>query len=663
VSEEQTKQDECAEGDQQEAEEQQGSEEREEGSKPSGEEEREQVGQGEEQEREDAAERVQGDTIAALALGGTREHEGAALKFKQEDEWTEVPYDEFGDHVRSLAKALIGLNLGKGDAVAIFSDTRPEWVLADLAAAAAGLVVATIYHTSSAEEARHVLDNSDARVAFCESAEQLEKIEEVRDGLDRLDHLVLFEGDSEEHMSLNALREAGEEVDDEVLEGRVGEVSPDDLFTLVYTSGTTGPPKGCMLTHGNLRAMLDALEQEVDLGEDVTFYAFLPLAHVFTRLTELLAFDVGATLAFWQRDRNKLLEDLQEVKPTHFAAVPRIFEKIYNEATSRAGGALKGTMLEKAVQTGREARDKERSGETVGPVLRGEYELADRQIFSKVRDLFGGEVRLALTGAAPVAKEMLEFFDACGVLVLEGWGLSETSGAATVNRPDDFRFGTQGKPVPGCEVRIAEREPSGDREDAEQEGEDPGGEILVRGSNVFRGYYKMEEETREDLDEEGWFHTGDVGSFDDDGFLTITGRTKDIIVTSSGKNVPAARIENEISDHRWISQVVVYGDDKNYLVALVTLDEEERPKLAEQAGVQDDPQEMASSDAVRDEIQKAIDEANQQFARVEQVKKFAILEEDLSQERGELTPTLKVKRSAVYENHRDRFEALYEEGE
>jgi len=292
-------------------------------------------------------------------------------------------------------------------------------------------------------------------------------------------------------------------------------------------------------------------------------------------------------------------------------------------------------------------------------VLRGEHSIADRQIFSKVRDLFGGNLELAMTGAAPVAKEMLEFFDACGVLVLEGWGLSETSALATVNRPDDFRFGTQGKPVEGCEVRVGDR--SEDEEGGDDGAADPGGEIFVRGPNVFQGYFKMQEETEEDLDEDGWFSTGDVGSLDDDGFLTISGRTKDIIITSSGKNVAAANIESEISDHRYISQAVVYGDEKNYLVALVTIDDDERSDLASTAGVDDDPEEMASSDAVREEVWKAIEEANQKFAQIEQIKRFGILERDLSQEEGELTPTMKVKRQVVYDNHRDRFEALYEE--
>ena len=593
-------------------------------------------------------------TMADLVLEGAEKYgDGIALKHKNGGDWVERSYSDLAERSRSLAKGLMALGLEKGDAVAIFADTRPEWVEADLGAACAGLVVATIYHTGSADEAEHVLDNSQAKLCFVENEELLEKVPD-------LDHLVLFEGSSDRAMSLDELVEKGEETEDSDLDARLEDIGPDDLFTLVYTSGTTGAPKGCMLTHGNFRAGLDALDESIEISEDSVFYAFLPLSHVLTRLIELVALHTGSTLAFWQRDKDKLLEDMREIQPTHLAAVPRIFEKIYNEAASKAEGGIKGKLLSKAIEVGGKVRELERKGESPGPVLKAEYELADKQIFSNVRDLFGGRLELALTGAAPVAKEMLEFFHACGVLVLEGYGLTETSGGATANMPDDFKFGTQGKALPNIEIKIAEPDED-EEEDSDEEGEDPGGEVLIRGPQVFKGYYRNEEATEEDLDSDGWFSSGDVGSIDDDGFLTITGRTKDIVVTSSGKNIPAARIENEISDNRWISQAVVYGDDKNYLVALITLDEDERSDLASQAGVDDDPETMASSDEIREEIWKAIEEANGNFAKIEQVKKFTILEHDLSQDEGEITPTMKVKRNVVYENHEERFEALYED--
>jgi long-chain acyl-CoA synthetase len=590
--------------------------------------------------------------------------DGVAFRYPTGDGWTDVSYAELGRDVDRLAAGLAGLGMERGDVVAIFGDTRQEWVLADLAAIRAGLVVASIYHSSSAEEARHILDNSEAALVFCDNPETLAKVEQVRGDLPTLKHTVLFDGAQDDDtgaLGLDDLRARGDGADTDELDRRAEQVSPDDLFTLVYTSGTTGPPKGCMITHRNVAAGLDNLEEIVDLGDDPLFYTFLPLAHVLTRLVELLAVDTGSTLGFWRQDMKAMLEDLSDLAPTHLAAVPRIFEKIYNKAYEQAG-SVGGKLMDTAVRTGREVRRTERRGGRVGVVARVGHELADRVLFDRVRQILGGRVRLALVGAAPVATELLEFFDACGVLVLEGYGLTETSAAGAINRPDAFRFGTQGPPAPNTEVTLAERGDGDSDSDSDDDGStDPGAEVLVRGPSVFAGYYKMPEETREAIDDDGWFHTGDVGSFDDDGFLTITGRTKDIIVTSSGKNIPAARIENEIAQSRWIEHAVLYGDNKNYLVVAVSLDADELSALAEQTGVEADQETMAASDAVRSEISDAIDAANENFARVEQVKEFAILPRSLSTDQGELTSTLKVKRKIVHDNHRDTFEALYPE--
>ena len=629
---------------------------------------------------------VESRTMADMLLGAAEQHEGPALKFQRDGEWMEISYAELGEHVKTNAKGLLALGIEPGDRVSILGETTPEWTLADLAALCIGAVVAPIYHTNSPDECRHVLKDSEAKLVFCENAEQLGKIQEVKDDVPAVEHLVVFSGEgSEGVMSLNELASRGEEVDDERFEELARGVDPDDLMTLIYTSGTTGPPKGCMVTHGNYRVNCTMLEKAIgDLGEDPVFFVFLPLAHTLTRMAQMLALDVGATLAYWDGDKDNLIPNLRDVKPTHFPAVPRIFEKIYSQARSRAEGGVKEKLFEKAIETGRQVRELERRGDSPGPVLKAEYELADRQVLSNVRELFGGEVRLALTGAAPVAKELLEFFDACGVLVLEGYGATETSAVATANTPDDFRFGTVGKAVPDSEVRIGDApdedeeedsgepsddgQPSGEERDQEEteedEGEaDTGGEILVRGPHVFKGYYRREEETKEALDDDGWFHTGDLGRLDEDGFLSITGRTKDIIVTSSGKNVTPSNIENAIKDSRWISEAVVYGDDRQYLVALITLDEDEAGDLAKKAGVEADLSKMADNDDVRAEIEKAIEKANQEFSRIEQVKKFTILDRELSQEEGELTPTMKVKRNVVYEREQERFDALYEDGD
>jgi long-chain acyl-CoA synthetase len=560
-------------------------------------------------------------TLGAMALAAAERGDGAALKYKAGDEWQELSYSDFGQTVREVARGLIALGIEPGDRVAILSDTKADWAIADFGALCAAAVVVPVYHTASSDEAKHVLSDSGSRLIFCEDSDQLSTVREVWDDTD-LEHAVLFEGEAEGAITLDELRAKGEDVDEDEVKRRLDNASPDDLFTIIYTSGTTGAPKGCELTHANYRADMDALEETVDLGDDTTVFVFLPLAHALTRITQMLTIDVGGTLAFWQGDKDKLIDDLQAVRPTHFPAVPRIFEKIYAQAKSRAEGAVKGKLLDKAIDVGLKVRELERKGEEPGPLLKAEYELADKQILSNVRDLFGGRVELALTGAAPVAKEMLEFFHACGVLILEGYGATETSAVVTVNRIDDFRFGTVGKALPGTEIKTSDE-----------------GEVLVKGPQVFRGYRNREEDTRESLDDEGWFHTGDLGELDDDGFLRITGRMKEIIVTSSGKNITPSNIENKLSDHPKIEHAVVFGDDRPYLVALIVPD----------------------GDLDEDEAEKAIDEANEEFAKIEQIKKFAIADRPLSQDEGELTPTMKVKREQVYEHFREQIDGLYEE--
>jgi long-chain acyl-CoA synthetase len=420
-------------------------------------------------------------------------------------------------------------------------------------------------------------------------------------------------------------------------------VTGEDICTFIYTSGTTGPPKGCVISHGNYRSMLDMVnETSVVEPEDVS-YLYLPLAHSFALLVQLGSFDLGATLAYWERDPLKIMSNLAELKPTYFPSVPRIFEKIYTAATSgmEKEGGLKKAVFDWSIRVGKRMREAERGGRQPGFLLRKQYEFADKRVLSKIRGLFGGRLRLAVSGAAPINPEILRFFDAAGVLVLEGWGMTETSTAATISTPDDFKIGTIGKPFPGCEVRIAED-----------------GEILVKGPNVFQGYYKNEEATRETI-VDGWLHTGDIGEIDSDGFIKITGRKKDIIITAGGKNITPANLEAEIKQHPLVSQCVVVGDRRPYLVALITLDPEEMAAYAKEHGLPENPEQLASNAEVKASIEAHVEKINQNFARVEQVKKIAILPQDLSQESGELTPTLKVKRAVVASKHEPEIEALY----
>jgi long-chain acyl-CoA synthetase len=578
-----------------------------------------------------------------LPLAAQKYRDTPAVRYKEDGQWVDRSFSEVLEIVRPLALGLIGLGIEKGDRVSILGNTRPEWTYFDFAALSIGATVVPIYQTNSPEECRYVLENSDAKVVVVEDDEQLEKIRKVRGQLPQLEQIVLMTGSSEDAISADDLAAKGAGVDASRWEERWSAVAPDDICTFIYTSGTTGPPKGCIISHGNYRSMLDMINQtSVIEGEDVS-YLYLPLAHSFALLIQLGSFDLGATLAYWERDPLKILPNLAELKPTYFPSVPRIFEKIYTAANSgmEKEGGLKKAIFDWAIKVGVKMRETERAGRKPGFLLSREYAFADKKVLSKIRNLFGGQLRLAVSGAAPINPEILRFFDAAGVLVLEGWGMTETSTAATISTPDDFKIGTIGKPFPGCEVRIAED-----------------GEILVKGPNVFQGYHKNEEATRETI-VDGWLHTGDIGEIDSDGFIKITGRKKDIIITAGGKNITPANLEADIKQHPLVSQTVVVGDRRPYLVALVTLDPEDAVAYAKEHDLPEDPAELAKNPEIKASIEAHVEEINKNYARVEQVKKIAILSHDLSQESGELTPTLKVKRAVVATKHEQEIEQLY----
>jgi long-chain acyl-CoA synthetase len=520
-------------------------------------------------------------------------------------------------------------------------NTRPEWTLADAGVMCAGAATAPIYHTNSPEECEYVLVHSDSRLVFCEDADQLAKVRQVKKRCPELDRVVLLSGEERDAMSLAELCASGASIEAEEVDRRVAAVDPGDLATLVYTSGTTGPPKACVLSHSNWMRTANLYEQVLDFeSPPVIVFMFLPLAHSLARIIQMVTLDMGGTLAFWQRDPQRLLEDIREVSPTHLPSVPRVFEKIFTAAVAAGSErpALRRAIFRWAVATGREARGRE--PRSPGGLLRRRYQLADRLVLSKVRGLFGDRLRLAMSGAAPIAAEVLEFFDAAGVTILEGWGLSESTAAGTLNTTRERRIGTVGRSLPGVEVRIA-----------------ADGEILMRGPHVFTGYLKDARATAEAFTD-GWFRTGDLGWLED-GFLTITGRKKEVIITSSGKNITPTNIEAALRESRWISQAVVFGDNRPYLVALITLDPEEAPALAIHLGIEPDYGAMAADERVRAAIGAVVEETNARFARIEQIKRFAILDHDLTQAAGELTPTLKVKRRIVYDKYANVFGSLY----
>jgi long-chain acyl-CoA synthetase len=567
-----------------------------------------------------------------------------AVKFKDgSGEWITRSFEDVGATVRRLALGLIDLGVERGDKVSILANTRPEWTYADFAALTAGATVVPIYQTNSPEECQYVLENSDAKVVIVEDAEQLAKVEQVREQLPELEYVIIMEGEAEGAISFSQLAARGDSHEEREWSERYMSVQPTDACTFIYTSGTTGPPKGCVISHANYRAMLDMTQRASVLESGQSAYLFLPLAHSFALLIQLGSFDIGGVIAYWERDPLKIVPNLAEVKPHYFPSVPRIFEKIYTTATSAIAkeGGLKQRIFWWAIGAGSKVREMERAGQKPGLLLQRQYEFADKQVLSKIRGLFGGNITQCVTGAAPINPEILRFFDAAGVLVLEGYGMTETSTAATISTPDNFKFGTVGRAFDDCEIKIASD-----------------GEILISGPNIFQGYYKNDEATAETI-VDGWLHTGDIGEIDADGYLKITGRKKDIIITAGGKNITPANLEAEIKQHVLVSQCVVIGDRRPYLTALVTLDPEEAAKYAAEHGIDPDGAALAANAELRADIMAHVDKINEKFARVEQVKKIKILPADLSQEGGELTPTLKVKRNVVADKYSADIDSLY----
>ncbi|MBV9338840.1 MAG: long-chain fatty acid--CoA ligase [Solirubrobacterales bacterium] len=580
-------------------------------------------------------------TIArAAATAADRFGERTSVRWREGEEWRERTFAEVSEIVDEIALGLVELGVEPGDRVALLSNTRPEWTYSSLAISRSAAVVVPIYPTNSPEECEWVVGNSDSRIVICEDAEQAAKIERLRDRIEHLEHVILIEGEaSQDAVSIEHLRGRARGGDRAELERRCEGVSPVDPYTIIYTSGTTGPPKGVVLSHGNCASVGVMVEEIGFINDDDLSYLYLPLAHAFALTVQLASFDVGTGIVYFGGDATQIIPELMQTKPTYLPSVPRIFEKIYALALAMAPDEQ---QLREAVKLGVEVRRRRRRGEDVPQEMLAAFDRADEALYKKVRDLFGGRIDKAVSGAAPISAEILEFFYACGVTVLEGWGMSETVAVGAVNLPDHLRFGTVGRAMPGVEFKIADD-----------------GEILIKGPNVFREYWRNPEATKETFTEDGWLMTGDLGSLDADGYLSITGRKKDIIITAGGKNLTPSNLENDLKQSRWISHAVMYGDRRPYPVALITLDAEEIVPWAKEQGLPEDMSELVRHDDVRGLVQAVLDRANAKYAQVEQVKKFALLDHDLSQESGELTPTLKLKRNVVNERYVEVFEALY----
>ena len=576
-----------------------------------------------------------------------------AQKFKEQGVWKTLTWREAGNAVREVAAGLVALGRRPGDAVAILSASRAEWVQADFAIFSAGCVTIPIYPTYPPDLIEYIVNDAGVRTVIVEDPTQLAKVLEADKAMPGLEQIVIMQGyegrePSPRIFTWDALRRLGRDKADALkaeLASRVDGIKREDTATIVYTSGTTGPPKGVVQTHGNHLSALESAAQTTSIAEGDVHLLFLPLAHSFARLESFIGVHRGLCTAFAE-SIDKLRENLPEIRPHFICSVPRVFEKVYAGAMARAegGSPAKRKIFNWAVAVGKEVSRLKQANRPVPTRLALQYKLAEKLVFSKMQAALGGRLRFAVSGGAPLSREIAEFFHAAGILILEGYGLTETCPVLTNNREDAYKFGSVGKPMPGVDVKIA-----------------ADGEILGRGGNIAKGYFKKAEATREVFLEDGWFATGDIGRFDEDGFLFITDRKKDLIVTAGGMNIAPQNIENLLKGDPFISQVMVHGDRRPYPVALITLNPEELAKFAREQGIMaGDPSVLARHPKVVERVQRTVDQKNSELQSYAKIKKFVILPEDFTVENGALTPTLKVKRKLISERHRPTLDALYQ---
>jgi long-chain acyl-CoA synthetase len=599
---------------------------------------------------------VSEETLVSLfEVTAAREAARPALRSKRVGAWETVTWAEWARRVRALAALLIARGVERGDRIAIFGNTREEWVTADVATMLAGAIVVPIYQTLIGEQAAYIMADSDASVLFCEDGSYVRRLLDVApERVEKLRAIVTFEdthlralpeGVRSKTVSWRTLAAQGEPSGAELaaVSARAGAVTPSEVATILYTSGTTGDPKGVMLTHGafayETRVLADALEARPDDDQ----LLFLPMAHVFAKILFACSLRVGSCLTFAE-SLMKALDNAVETNPTFMACVPRLYEKIHAVAGEKAAekGVVKKKVFDWATAVGVEcARIEERGGRVTGG-LAVQRRYADKLVLRQIRQLFGARLRVAISGGAPLARELAEWFWGAGVHVVEGYGLTETTAATNLNTPRAYRFGSVGRALPGTEVRTAED-----------------GEVLLRGPNLMRGYWHREAETREAIDAEGWFHSGDIGAIDADGFLRITDRKKDLLVTAGGKNVAPQNIESLLKQSPWINHAAAFGDRRPYVVALVTLDPDAMARFARETGRDGDLARLAEDPEVRARVQLEVDAANRRLSQFETVKKFAILPSEFTVESGELTPTLKVRRKVIAERYAKVIDALY----
>jgi long-chain acyl-CoA synthetase len=579
--------------------------------------------------------------------------EAPALRYKLNGEWTTITWRDYEGLVRRAAAGLRAIGVDAGDKVAILSGNRHEWVVSDIATQSCGAVTVPIYPTNAPPQVLYIAAHSEAKVVFVEDAAQLAKIEQIRADLPKVVKVVVFNATGitprDFVIGWDGLLALGDEFAAEHpkdFESHVEAIKPEDLATLVYTSGTTGPPKGAMLTQSNIVWTTGSLNDVMQFGVGDRRLSYLPLSHIAERMTSHFLGVAQGTETWFATSIDTLREDLVACKPTHMFGVPRVFEKMYTGIMSLIENLPpeQRDMAEQALQLGLKRVEAQQALTSLPPELEEKYQEADGKLFALARAALGlDQVKALVSGAAPINPEVLRFFHAIGLPIAEVYGQTEDSGPTSINRPDRIKIGTVGPALRGVEIKIAND-----------------GEILVKGGNVGPGYYKDPAATKELIDDEGWMHTGDIGEIDEDGFLRITDRKKDLIITAAGKNVAPQVIENMLKYSPWISQAVVIGDARPFLSALLTLDQEKVTEFAEQKGIaHSDFAELTQHPDVQQLVSNAVEEVNSQLARVEQVKKWEVLERDFEQDAGEVTPTLKVRRKAIIEKYDDLIEQLY----
>jgi long-chain acyl-CoA synthetase len=573
-----------------------------------------------------------------------------AYRFPAGPGWESVTWRETGDRVVDIAAGLVALGVRPEQRVAIASATRYEWVLADLAIMCAGAATTTVYPSTMAEDVAFIISDSESVVVFAEDDVQIAKLREQRAELPKVAKVITFDGtvDGDWVISLDELERLGVDLlerDPQVIDKRVANIGPDALATLIYTSGTTGRPKGVRLRHSGWTYEGAAVQAQDILDRNDLQYLWLPMAHSFGKV--LLATQLGIGFPTVIDGRvDKIVDNLAVVKPTFMGAAPRIFEKAHGRIVTMAQreGRAKAKIFDQAFKVGIDVARRRRAGEKVPPHLAVQHRMFDKLVFAKIRERFGGRLRFFISGAAALNSDVAEWFEAAGILILEGYGLTETSAGSVVNRPSSYKFGTVGLPFPGTDLKIADD-----------------GEVLIKGPGVMDGYHHLPNQDREVMTDDGWFRTGDIGEIDADGFLRITDRKKDLFKTSGGKYVAPSMIEGAFKGMcPYVSQILVHGSERNFCTALITLDPDAMVTWAEQNEMAGKPySEVVASQAARAMVQGFIDQLNVKLNRWETIKKFVILPEDLSVESGELTPSLKVKRKVVEQNNKQQLDALY----